>query len=155
MVYRAGEVAVQGVQSCNRPRRGVGWPGRRDACREQARASLKSSELYCGAGEAPFLTQCNCVVPFSLIRKLPPPRAAACPCGRRGLRADPQLVLSVDVLGSEGSHTVRQAGSLRVLLAFAENALCRRPLFVRAGRTAYGCNRRTAGEPEALGGFSY
>ena len=44
-VLRAGEVAGQGVQSCHKPREGVGWPGRRGACKEQARATKKSSEL--------------------------------------------------------------------------------------------------------------
>ena len=57
-VLRAGEVGGQGVQSCHKPREGVGWPGRRGACKRQARATKKSSELIVGTIAA-FVTQCN------------------------------------------------------------------------------------------------
>ena len=58
----------------------------------------QSSELMGVVGAiAAFVTQCNWW-PFWLILRLPPPRAAACPCGRRGLRAGQQPVLSVGSL---------------------------------------------------------
>ena len=43
-----GGDAGQGVESCHKLREGVGWPGRRCACKEQARATKKSSELIVG-----------------------------------------------------------------------------------------------------------
>ena len=76
-----------------------------DVLASSKRALRKRAVSLLWAQHTPILTQsCNCA-PFQLIRKLPPPRAAACPCGRRGLRADQQLVLSVGILGSEGSHS--------------------------------------------------
>ena len=78
-----------------------------DVLASSKRALRKRAVRLLWAAQRAILTQsCNCT-PFQLIRKLPPPRAAACPRGRRGLRADQQLVLSVGSLGSEGSHTPR------------------------------------------------